>query len=363
MLVTFGPENSRPPAGGSAVTIGAYDGVHLGHRHLISLLRERASAESLRSVVVTFDTHPAFVVRPDSAPPLLTDLDQKLELLATTGVDETVVVPFDERRASESAEDFVLEVLVRDLRARLVVVGQDFHFGHGRRGNVPLLTEMGLKHGFEVTGLALEEDSSGEPVSSTRVRLALARGDVGEAARLLGRYHQVRGTVVRGEGRGGSQLGFPTANVDVPPEIALPSEGIYACWYGRADGTFLPAAVSLGYRPTFAAEGASLPVGSVAASNASNASNASSGTPHGEVSGGRRWAAHQADKPPRPVLEAFLLDFEGDLYGERAAVSFVERIRDERRFDSVGELVEAMTSDVDQVRRVLTGEQERSRGS
>ena len=205
----------------------------------------------LDTTVVTFDRHPATVVRPESAPLLLTDLEQKLELLAATGVDRTVVVPFDETRANETAEDFVTEVLVEALGAKLVVVGEDFHFGHGRKGNVALLTEMGARYGFEVVGLGLEEDKAGEAVSSTRIRRLLADGDVAGAARLLGRSHQVRGVVVHGDGRGGPELGYPTANLDVPAEVALPGEGIYACRYQRADGSVHGAAASVGHRPTF----------------------------------------------------------------------------------------------------------------
>jgi riboflavin kinase/FMN adenylyltransferase len=316
MEVVFGPEHCVAPPNGSAVTIGAYDGVHLGHRHLIEALEQRAVGRSLRTVVVTFDRHPAAVVRPDSAPLLLTDLDQKLELLDSTGIDQAVVIHFDDARANESAEDFVLEVLVGALGARLVVVGEDFHFGHGRKGNVSLLSEMGSKHGFEVVGLGLEADRSGEVVSSTRVREALVAGDVRTAARLLGRNHQVRGVVVRGAGRGGSELGIPTANVEVPSEIALPGVGIYACWFERPDGSVHPAAASLGRRPTF-----------------------------GDVS-----------PTDAPVLEAYLLDFEGELYGEAARVSFVEHLRSERRFESVPELIVAMKDDVARARAVLSGE-------
>jgi riboflavin kinase/FMN adenylyltransferase len=311
MEVMRGPEHCVPPLRGSAVTIGAYDGVHIGHRQLIGALRTSAEQLGLDTVVVTFDRHPAAVVRPESAPLLLTDLEQKLELLAAAGVDRTVVVPFDEARANETAEDFVLEVLVGALGARLVVVGEDFHFGHGRKGNVSLLSEMGARLGFEVVGLGLEGDSSGEAVSSTRIRGLLATGDVVGAARLLGRDHQVRGLVVRGDGRGGPVLGYPTANLHVPAEVALPGEGIYACWYERPDGSVHGAAASVGYRPTFH-------------------------TPHG-----------------RPLLEAFLLDFEGDLYGEEARVSFVDRLRDEQRFPAVDELVAQMARDVTAARAVL----------
>lgn len=328
MEVVFGPESCVAPSSGSAVTIGAYDGVHLGHRHLIGELRRMAAPTGLETVVVTFDRHPATVVRPESAPALLTDLDQKIELLASTGIDKAVVITFDGARAQETAEDFVLEVLVHALGARLVVVGRDFHFGHGRKGNVALLAEMGSRHGFEVVGLGLEEDPHGEVVSSTRIRRALAAGEVRLAADLLGRHHEVRGVVVHGAGRGGSQLGYPTANIAVPPEIAIPMEGVYACWYGRPDGKVHPAAASLGYRPTF------------------------DGRTTGDED--RTGAPPSRLVPAPPVLEAYLLDFEGDLYGEKARVSFVERLRDEIRFDSVGELMEAMTDDVERSRSILS---------
>lgn len=305
-----------PPAGGSAVTIGAYDGVHLGHRALLAELRARAEADGLATVVVTFDRHPAAVVRPESAPLLLCDLDQKLELLDAAGVDRTVVVHFDEERANETAEEFVTGELVGGLDARLVVVGEDFHFGHGRKGNVALLTEMGAVHGFAVDGvtLASADDVAGElapPVSSTRVRSLVAAGDVEGAAALLGRPHQVRGPVVTGDRRGGAELGFPTANLDVPHEICLPAPGIYAGWYERPDGTTYRAAVSVGRRPTF--YGAD-----------------------GEL-----------------LVEAFLLDFSGDLYGEAARLSFVHRLRDELAFDSVDALVAQMGRDVARARELL----------
>jgi riboflavin kinase/FMN adenylyltransferase len=293
------------------VTIGAYDGVHLGHRHILGELRRQAEERGLTSVVVTFDRHPATVVRPQSAPLLLTDREQKLELLAAAGIDLTLVVPFDQARANETAEEFVLEVLVRALGARLVVVGEDFHFGHRRAGNVELLTQMGARHGFDVVGLALDEDASRQVVSSTRVRELLASGDVAGAAVLLGRPHQVRGVVVHGDGRGGAELDTPTANVEVPEGVAVPGEGIYACWYERPDGSVHAAAASLGRRPTFHTSAA------------------------------------------EPVLEVFLLDFSGDLYGEPARVSFVTRLREERRFDSAEALMTQMSADVAAARVAL----------
>jgi len=312
MQVVRGLDGIVAPEQGSAVTIGAYDGVHLGHRHVLGLLQDMARARGLETVVLTFDRHPASVVRPESAPLLLTDLEQKLELLAEVGIDRTVVLTFDPARANESAEDFVDEVLVGALKARLVVVGRDFHFGHLRQGNVALLSDMGSREGFDTVGVVLEDDSSGEPVSSTRIRKLVAAGDVRGAARLLGRPHEVRGQVVRGDGRGGAALGLPTANLAVPPEIALPAEGIYACTYRRPDGAVYRAAASYGRRPTFYAEGA------------------------------------------LPLLEAHLIGFTGDLYGEEGQLAFVERLRGEERFDSVEALVAQMRADVERADAVLT---------
>jgi riboflavin kinase/FMN adenylyltransferase len=299
------------PGPGTAVTIGAYDGVHLGHRALLSDLSDRAAAAGLSTVVVTFDRHPAYVVRPASAPKQLTSLEQKLELLADCGIDRTLVVPFDAARAEESAEDFVKEVLVDQLSARLVVVGEDFHFGHSRRGNVELLRRLGAECGFEVVGVGLTGDGR-EAVSSTRIRALIAQGDVEGAALLLGRPHEVRGPVVHGDGRGGPELGFPTANLAVPDDIALPADAVYAGHLQRPDGTVHPAAISVGRRPTFYEPGTA------------------------------------------PVLvEAYLIHFDGDLYGETARVSFPHRLRDEQRFESIEALVAQMHADVAATERVL----------
>ncbi len=318
-MEVVGPDHRHQPGSRSAVTIGAYDGVHLGHRAVLGELRALASERDLETVVVTFDRHPASVVRPESAPFLLTDLPQKLDLLADCGVDRTLVLPFDRRRADEAAEEFIAEVLVEALGAQLVVVGTDFHFGHGRKGNVALLREQGAVQDFEVVGFGLH-DAGGTPVSSTRIRELVANGDMATASGLLGRDHEVRGTVVRGDGRGGSQLGMPTANVEVPDEIAVPGEGIYAGWYTGPDpassesapGPRHPAAISVGRRPTFyGSEGESL-------------------------------------------VEVHLLDFSGDLYDQPARVTFHRPIRrGQVEFESVDELVAQMRRDVDDVRRLL----------
>jgi riboflavin kinase/FMN adenylyltransferase len=308
-------ERCPHPSAGCAVTIGAYDGVHLGHRAVIAEVRRRAAARGLESAVVTFDRHPASVVRPESAPRLLTDLEQKLELLAETGLDHCLVITFDDARSEEKAEDFVHEVLAGCFNARSVVVGEDFHFGHGRGGNVGLLREMGATLGFDVEGIDLV-GADGRPagedarVSSTTIRHALVAGDLDLANAMLGRPYEVRGIVARGDQRG-RELGFPTANVSVPGDILLPADGIYAGWYLRPGGDPQPAALSLGRRPTFYAE------------------------------------AHAS------LLEAHLLDWSGDLYDEPARVRFVARLRPEERFDDVDALVAQMRRDCEDVRRIL----------
>jgi riboflavin kinase/FMN adenylyltransferase len=309
-------ESCPAPAEGTVVTIGAYDGVHLGHRRVIGEVIERARSGGRRSAVVTFDRHPAQVIRPDSAPRLLTDLDQKLELLAGTGVDYTLVVRFDERRAQESAEHFVESVLVGCLAARGVVVGEDFHFGHRRSGNVALLTEMGRAHGFEVCGHKLvgpdgRPARDDEQVSSTAIRRALHEGRPADATAMLGRPHEMRGPVVTGDRRGRT-LGFPTANVAIGPEMLMPADGIYAGeLVRRSVGEVLPAAIYVGHRPTFHDDGAAT------------------------------------------LLEVHVLDWSGDLYGQDVAVRFHQRIRPDARFASAEELVHQLRQDCEDARVLL----------
>jgi riboflavin kinase / FMN adenylyltransferase len=304
------------PVAGSAVTIGTYDGVHRGHRTVVAEVQRRAAERGLASAIVTFDRHPAEVVRPDAVPPQLTDLDQEVELLAATGIDHVVVLTFDEARSKEPAEDFVHEILVGCLNAKLVIVGDDFHFGHERRGNVALLASMGADLGFQVEGLDLV-GVDGVPaegpdrVSSTAIRRALAVGELAVANEMLGRPHEVRGVVEHGDRRG-REWGFPTANVAVSSKVQLPADGIYAVWYVRPDGSVHPGAASLGRRPTI------------------------------------------YDHQPYRLLEVNLLDGDDfDLYGETAAVRFVHRLRGEQKFDEVDDLIAQIGRDCDDVRRLL----------
>ena len=298
---------ARPDSVGTVLTIGAYDGVHRGHRKVIAEVCRLAEERGLGSAVVTFDRHPASVVRPESAPLLLTDLEQKLELLAATGVDQTLVVPFDEQRAAETAEDFVTNVLVGCLKVKLIVVGEDFHFGFRRLGNVALLREMGQALGFAVTGLGLvgmdgEPARDHEQVSSTFIRRALGRGDLARANAMLGRPYEVRGTVVKGDQRGRT-LGFPTANVRVDGSILLPADGVYAGRVELPSGERRDAALSLGTRPHFFNDGDLL-------------------------------------------LEAHLIDFSGDLYGQEVNVSFEKNLRPQQKFENLEALVAQLEKDV-----------------
>jgi riboflavin kinase/FMN adenylyltransferase len=315
-IVTGGDDAALAAArtAGAVVTIGAYDGVHLGHQAVLRLVRELADARGFEAALVTFDRHPAEVVRPESAPRLLTTLEQRLELLDATGdLDLCWVLTFDEARSKEAAEDFVREVLVDGIGAKLVVVGADFHFGHRRGGNVPLLERMGAELGFEVLGLglvAVEGEASGVPYSSTRIRELLAKGDVAEAARLLGRPHEVRGVVERGDQRGAEHLGFPTANLTVPERICLPADGVYAGTFVAEDEVERPTAISVGTRPTFYEDGDVL-------------------------------------------VEAYVLDFDGDLYGQRVKVRFREWVRGQERFETTEALIEQMNADVEATRRIL----------
>lgn len=312
MLVVTDPSVPPFPDQDAVITIGAYDGLHLGHQAVIAEVRAEAEARGARSAVVTFDKHPAVIVRPESAPKLITDHDQRLELLEATGIDAAVVLPFDEAQSHESALAFIERVLVKGLNTKLIVVGVDFHFGRNREGNVELLRSVGETYGFEVAPIVLVPRADGvdEPVSSTAIRRALAGGNVTLASKMLGREYEARGPVVQGDQRG-RLLGFPTANVEVSNRVCLPADGVYAGWYEHPDGSSHMCAINLGRRPTF--------------------------YEHADTS----------------LLEAHLLDFEGDLYGETAKVRFAAFLRSERKFDGIDALVEQLQLDIANTRDVL----------
>jgi riboflavin kinase / FMN adenylyltransferase len=297
----------RPQRASPAVAIGNFDGVHLGHQALVGAAVADARADAGTPMVLTFDPHPARVIAPERAPRTLLTLEQRAEVLAELGIDVVAVLDFDAALAALSPEEFVGEVLVRRLGAKVVVVGERFRFGHARAGDAALLARLGAASGFRVHALPVVLQD-GQPVSSSRIRAALAEGDVVAAARLLGRPFFIDGRVVRGDGRG-RQIGVPTANLESLNE-SLPANGVYAAWARTAkDAKHWPAVVNLGQRPTFEGRGGS--------------------------------------------LEAHLLGFLGDVYGSLLRLSFVKRLRDERRFAGAAELVEQIRRDVEDARALL----------
>ncbi|MGA9746856.1 MAG: bifunctional riboflavin kinase/FAD synthetase [Nocardioides sp.] len=295
--------------GRTVVTIGNFDGVHLGHQHVITRAREVAGERGLdRVVVVTFDPHPIAVLRPEHAPPTLTTIGARVELLRAAGVDDVLVVPFSREVAAWSPERFVREVLVETLHAAVVVVGANFRFGNRASGDLATLHDLGAGLDFAAEGIAL--DGGPQVWSSTYIRNCLAAGDVEGAAEALGRPFTVRGVVVEGDKRG-RELGYPTANVPARG-VAAPADGVYAGRLRRIDtDEVFPAAISVGTNPTFAGERE------------------------------RR-------------VESYVLDRDDlELYGVEVEVSFVHRIRGMLRFDSVEALVETMHDDVARTRGVL----------
>ncbi|MFJ8477516.1 bifunctional riboflavin kinase/FAD synthetase [Kitasatospora sp. NPDC094011] len=298
--------------GRSVVTIGSFDGVHRGHQLIIGRAVERARELGLPSVVVTFDPHPREVIRPGTHPPLLAPHPRRAELIAELGVDAVLVLPFTTEFSKESPETFVQQVLVDALRARVVIEGPNFRFGHKAAGNVALLAELGRADDFQVELVDLQVSGTageGEPFSSSLTRRLVETGDMAGANEVLGRPHRVEGVVVRGAQRG-RELGYPTANVETVPHSAVPADGVYAGWL-TAQGEQMPAAISVGTNPTF-------------------------------------------DGTARTV-EAYAIDRVGlDLYGLHVAVDFLAYLRGMEKFDSIEALLERMADDVKRARE-LTG--------
>jgi len=280
------------------VTIGVFDGVHLGHKHLISQLVGKAEQENLLSVVVTFRRHPQEVLHPDTRLPFLTSLAEREKLLKNEGVDIIIPLTFTAETSRLSARDFI-GLLRKHLGMRGMVIGPDFALGKKREGNADALGKLGREMGFSVT-VVPPVMIDGEIVSSTAIRKALSDGDVHRVRRLVGRGFSLRGPVVAGAGRGVA-LGFPTANLDFGPEQALPADGVYASWVSIKSKIF-PAMTNIGTNPTF------------------------------------------GDK--RRAVEVYVVDYRGDLYGKEIQVEFVERLREEKRFDNAEELKKQMAEDV-----------------
>ncbi|MBT0567863.1 bifunctional riboflavin kinase/FAD synthetase [Williamsia sp. CHRR-6] len=324
MLRWRGLEDIPADWGRCVVTIGVFDGVHRGHAQLIATATSAARRLGVPTVLMTFDPHPAEVVRPGSHPPQLSTLTRRAELAEELGVDVFCVMPFTPGLAAQSAKDFAHQVLVEGLHATGVVVGANFTFGRKAAGTVEVLAELGRTFGFEVQAVSLlgeqggDANSNGVTISSTYIRSCVAAGDVEAAAEALGRPHRVEGVVVRGDGRG-REMGFPTANVAPPMYSAIPADGVYAAWFtvlgaGPVVGQVVPgesyrAAVSVGSNPTF--------------------------------SGRTR------------TVEAYVLDTQADLYGQHVAVDFVSRLRGQVTYSGRDPLIDQMNLDVEATRAAL----------
>ncbi|MCI9866365.1 bifunctional riboflavin kinase/FAD synthetase [Rhizobium skierniewicense] len=300
------PDNLK----GGVVAIGNFDGVHRGHRAVLDRALELARARDIPVLALTFEPHPRTVFRPDKPVFRLTPGPVKARLLAKEGFHSVIEYPFDREFSQRSAEDFVKSVLVDWLGASAVVTGFDFHFGKGREGGPAFLMEAGHRYGFDVTLVDAFRDEGAEVVSSSRIRELLGQGDVVAAAGLLGYRYTVEAEVIGGQ-KLGRTLGYPTANMALPPETEL-KPGIYAVRFRRPDGTLHDGVASFGYRPTVTDDGAAL-------------------------------------------LETFLFDFSGDLYGEVCSVSFFGNLRDELKFDGLEALVAQIKRDEEEARALLSG--------
>ena len=292
---------------GLALAIGTFDGVHVGHRALISKAMHRADAEGWDAGVLTWDRHPAQTLRPDKAPPLLTAPARKAELIESLGVDVLVVLPFDEEFSHISAEDFAGDILAKRLGIDAVFVGPGWRFGHQRAGDMDLLRRMGSDLGYDAVEVGAVE-VGGEVVSSSRTRKAVAAGDLETTRTLLGRAFDIDGEVMTGDGRG-RQLGVPTANLAVVEGLAMPPLGVYA-GRARVGDVWYLAATNIGVNPTFGGD--------------------------------------------QVRCETYILDFDADIYGEPIRLEFHQRLRDEKRFDNVADLVAQMHGDIARTRELLS---------
>lgn len=287
------------------LTIGVFDGVHLGHQHLIKRLKKQAAERGLLSGVLTFRGHPQEVLYPQMALTFLTSLEERISLIQNLGVEFIAVLSFTAETAQLSARQFV-SLLKEQLKMQGLVIGPDFALGRGREGNATVLKALGQELGFTVTSVP-QLTVEGQLVSSTRIRETLSRGDIKQVARLLGRHFTLSGVVVTG-GERGRVLGFPTANIAPEPGRALPADGVYVTW-ARVDSKLYRAVTNIGVRPTFG--------------------------------GGER------------TIETYVLDFNGDLYGRKVALQFIERVRGEIQFATPEELQQQIDSDVERARALL----------
>ncbi len=286
---------------GSCVTVGVFDGVHLGHRALIDKTIELAKSKNLKSVALTFDPHPLALLKPEAAPKMVYDIQKRCELILECGIDEVVIIQFDKTMALQSAEQFVASVLVKSLNSKFVVVGQDFKFGHNREGDLSYLKLWGSKLGFEAVGISLVTDGLTR-VSSTLLRSAIAEGNLSISYKIMSRNFSYIGEVIHGDSRG-KEMGFPTANLKIDSNLVIPAQGVY-CGYCFIGSQAKVAAISIGIRPTFVSDA--------------------------------------------PVsFEVYILDFTESLYGKSLEVFLVEKLREEIKFESVDDLLVQMKHDVE----------------
>jgi riboflavin kinase/FMN adenylyltransferase len=298
------PPGIRP----TVVSIGVFDGVHRGHQALMRTVIEKATELNATPVVVTFNRHPLAVIAPGTEPPLITTVGQRARVMGEVGIKALVVLEFDAAMRHMSPEEFVRVVLVEGLGCAHIVVGANFRFGHQQSGTIETLCDLGAKFGFGVTIFALQLDRGDEVVSSSLIRKHIAEGDMEQVAEELDRPYVLEGTVEHGSARG-HDLGFPTANLAVHDHMILPKLGVYAGWMRWKDGRY-PAVVNVGLNPTF------------------------------------------GDRDT-PIVEAFIIDFDQDLYDETIEIEFTHRLRDELRFTNVDDLVAQMRADVEQARGLL----------
>lgn len=303
-------DSIKKPYKNAVITIGNFDGVHIGHQALFHEIIEKADAIGGTSIIMTFEPHPIRVLKQNGHPPLITLYEQKLELIESSGIDVLICAPFSREFADISARKFVEDILLTRIGMKAIVVGKDYTFGRNREGNLDLLRKFAEDLGFEVIAADWIQTLNGQPgrISSTRARELVMTGDVSEARKLLGRYYQVRGVVTTGRNRGGSLLGFPTANINLQDELC-PKTGIYAVT-AECGGKKYNGVANIGYRPTF--------------------------------------------DDNVFAVEVHILDFNENIYGQKIRINFVQRIRDEIKFSNISELSDQIKKDIVKAHEILS---------
>ncbi len=310
MQIYKGLEHIRKTFQNTAVTIGNFDGVHKGHQAILHQVIEKAESIGGTSMAITFDPHPIRVLKKNGDPPVITLFEQKAELIEKIGIDALVCISFDEKFAAMTADRFLSDILIHTLGMKAIVIGEDYTFGKNRQGDIHFLKDFSARYGYEVivAGWVPVSHQDMERISSTRVRELVMAGDVEKARQLLGRHYQIRGTVVSGRNRGGRLLGFPTANIHLQDELC-PKTGVYAVTV-QSNGSTYKGVANIGYSPTF--------------------------------------------DDQMFTVEVHLLDFSGDIYGQKIKVNFIGRIRDEKKFENIEQLSRQIQADIQTARSTLT---------